>query len=306
MAGLAFGDCQTLALPVNVVEGERGDFPAAQAVGDQQQQDDVVALARFGPSVDPGQDSVDIGPGDGTRDVREPVYLGPPDGSAQVAAQHALAVRVAQEHSQDASTVAHRGLGQPRAGTFDDEGPEDRRREVLDRLDADPPQVGLEGLEVMAVAEHRGRTKAAFLDQVVEEARHVIGERLGVVGSAARLESRKNDREHLLDRTSNLLRHRPRRPRTQVVAYDPLGHERLDVGRQLADSTGPSCPSKLAELEHDWHPTPDGLEAVTILDQPNHVILDLRGHPRTPDPIDRRRLDEILLQHGSFLSPERD
>src|ERR1019366_4300830 len=106
-----------------------------------------------------------------------------------------------------------------------------RRREVLDRLHADPPQVGLEALEVMAITEHRGRTKAALLDQVVEEARHDFGEGLGVVASAARLEARKNDREHLLDRTSNLLRHRPRQPRTYVVANDPLGHERLEVRR---------------------------------------------------------------------------
>ena len=35
VAGLAFGDRQTLALPVNVVEGQRGDFPAPQTVGDQ-------------------------------------------------------------------------------------------------------------------------------------------------------------------------------------------------------------------------------------------------------------------------------
>jgi hypothetical protein len=90
------------------------------------------------------------------------------------------------------------------------------------------------------------------------------------------------------------------------VAVDPLGHERLEVRRQLTDSTGPSPASKLAEREHDRDATPDALDAVAMLDQPNHVILDLRGHPRTSDPIDRGRLDEILLQHGNFLSPQRD
>src|ERR1035437_10777052 len=100
----------------------------------------------------------------------------------------------------------------------------------------------------MAITEHRGRTKPALLDQVAKEARHDFGEGLHVVWSAARLEARKNDREHLLDRTPNLLGHRPRRPRTQVVARDPLGHERLDVGRQPTDSTDPSSTRTLAEL----------------------------------------------------------
>jgi len=73
-------------------------------------------------------------------------------------------VGVAKEHSQGASATAHRALGQPRAGALDDEGAEDRRREVLDRFDSDPPQVGLEALEVMVIAEHRGRAKATLLD----------------------------------------------------------------------------------------------------------------------------------------------
>jgi hypothetical protein len=42
--------------------------------------------------------------------------------------------------------------------------------------------------------------------------------------------------------------------------------------------------------------------AIALTGQPGHVLLDLRADPRAPDPVDGVRLDEILLQHGNFLS----
>jgi len=83
VARLALGDRQAIALPVDVVQGERGDLPAPQAVGDEQEQNGVVAPARFGSAVDAGEDPVDVVPGDGAGDAREPVDLGPADCSTQ-------------------------------------------------------------------------------------------------------------------------------------------------------------------------------------------------------------------------------
>ena len=60
-------------------------------------------------------------------------------------------MQVAQEHPQHPGTVADRALGQSGAGALDDEGAQDRRRELLDRRDADPPQVGLEPVQVVAI-----------------------------------------------------------------------------------------------------------------------------------------------------------
>jgi hypothetical protein len=80
-------------------------------------------------------------------------------------------VRVAEEHPQDARSVTNRAPRQPRAGTLDAVGAEDRRRELLDRLDPDASEIVLEALEVMAIAENGGRTKATLLDEIVEEAR---------------------------------------------------------------------------------------------------------------------------------------
>src|SRR5664280_41818 len=129
VAGFALGYRQPLTLPVDVVEGERGDFPAPQPTG----------------------------------------------------------------------TIAHRALGQPRGGTLDDERAQDRRRQLLDRLDTDPPQVRLEAVEVMTIAKHRGGAKATLLYQVAEEARHDIGEGLGVLRPAARFEASERNRQQLLD-----------------------------------------------------------------------------------------------------------
>jgi hypothetical protein len=127
VAGLALGDRQAFALPVDVVKGERGDLPATQPVGDQQQQDGVVAPARFAPALDTGQDPVDIVPGDRPRDARKPVNLGAPDGGTQVGGDDAFPPGVPQEHPQDTDTAAHRALGQARSSALDDEGGQDRR-----------------------------------------------------------------------------------------------------------------------------------------------------------------------------------
>jgi hypothetical protein len=159
------GDRQALTFPVDVVEGEGGDLPAAQAVGDQQQQDRVVTPACCGPAVDTGEDPVDLGPGDRAGDARQLVGLRPAHGVTQIARQDPFVVRVAHEHPQRTGCVADGALGRSGADAVDDEGAQDHRREFLDRGETDSPQVGLEALEVVPIAEHRGRPKATLLDQ---------------------------------------------------------------------------------------------------------------------------------------------
>jgi hypothetical protein len=155
------GPVQTITVGPNgvvILKGERGDFPGTHAVGHQQQQDGVVTPARLGPAVDTGQDPVGLFPGNRARDVREPVDLRPPNRRAQIAGQHAFPMGVAQKHPQHSSAVTHRALGQPRSGAFDHEGAHDRRGEVSDRVDPDPPQVGLEPVQVVSIGPYRGRT----------------------------------------------------------------------------------------------------------------------------------------------------
>jgi hypothetical protein len=152
--GLAFGNREALALPVDVVQCERRDLSRPQAVGDEQEQDGVVPPARGRPALHPGQHPVHIAPGDRPGDAREAVDLGPANRRAQVTCKDAPTVRVAQEHAQDARSVSDRAPGQPRSGTLDDEGTEDGGRELLERLEPDPSEVRLEAVEVVAVAEN--------------------------------------------------------------------------------------------------------------------------------------------------------
>jgi hypothetical protein len=150
---------------------------------------------------------------------------------------------------------------------------------------------------VVPVAIHRGWTKSPLLDQVVEEAGGDIAERLTMVGPARRLEAGHHNRQHLLDRAADLLRHRSRRAGC-MVGCDTLVNERLDMCRQIADGMRTAPAGELAEGEPDRHAAPDTLRAVPAACHPGDVRLDLRRDIRPPKAIDRRRLEEILLQHG--------
>jgi hypothetical protein len=127
VAGLALRDSQTLSFPVDVIEGERGDLSATQAVGDEQQQDRVVPSPSLGPAIDDPKGPVDVVPRDRSRDARQPVELRPLDGVGQIGRDHALAVGVAQKHPQHPGRVADRALGQPQRRALDHERAEHGR-----------------------------------------------------------------------------------------------------------------------------------------------------------------------------------
>jgi hypothetical protein len=82
------------------------------------------------------------------------------------------------------------------------------------------------------------------------------------------------------------------------MGLDTGGYERINMSRQVADDARPTPPGELTEREPDGHPAPDALRAVPLARHPRDVRLDLRRDPRPPKPINRRRLQEILLQHG--------
>ena len=128
--GLAAGDGQPVALPVDVVQGQGRYLAGPQPVGHQQQQDRVIALAAGGAAVDGAQHQPHLRPGDGPRDAGQLVGRGPLHGLAQVGGQQALAMRVPQEHAQHAAAAPHRRLGQARPGALGDERAEDRRRQL--------------------------------------------------------------------------------------------------------------------------------------------------------------------------------
>ena len=69
----------------------------------------------------------------------------------------------------------------------------------LDAVHADPAEVGLEAVEMMAIVTQRRGTQTPLVDEVIEEARKDLGERLGMVPSARALEAGQHHRQHLLD-----------------------------------------------------------------------------------------------------------
>src|SRR5258706_4880855 len=72
---------------------------------------------------------------------------------------------------------------------------------------------------------------------------------------------------------------------------------RLSQQKRLATGGRPPPASELAERERDRNAAPDALRAVAMAGQPREVGFDLRSDPPAADPVDRRWLDEVLLQH---------
>ena len=92
-----------------------------------------------------------------------------------------------------------------------------------------------------------------------------------------------------------------RRPTRQFGLTRNCTNASTCAGRSRTDRR-PAPPGELAEREHHRYPAQHRPGAVALLGQPRRIPLDLRADPRRPDPIDRLRLDEVLLQHGNFLS----
>ena len=64
-------------------------------------------------------------------------------------------------------------------------------------------------------------------------------------------------------------------------------------------------PGEPGEAEQHRNPVQNRARPVTLTGQPGDILFDLRSDPAGPDPVDGIRLDEVLLQHGNFLSAQR-
>lgn len=283
MTGLAFGDGQPIALPVDVVEGQRRHLAATKAVGHEQHQDGVVPLPARRAPIDATEHPFHLGPRDRARDAREPVDLRPLDRAAEVAPDDTLAVGESQEDAQHPTAIADRRLGQPCPGALGDEGAEDCRGQLLQTSDAEVVQVGLEAVQVMPVGANRGRPKTTLAFEVLEEPRHRVGKGDVTVPAAAALEAREDHPKHLLDRATELLGGRAlvhgATAATTLPLCDSLGHVGIDVIGQILHRPSAPLVSELAEGDQERHPMPHGLGAIAAPGQPDDVVLDLLADP---------------------------
>ena len=300
MPALASGHREPLALPVDMVERHRRDLAAAQAVGREQQQGGVVPLAAGRAPIDTGEHLADLRGRDRSRDVAEPVGPRPIDRLAQVADEHALAIRVAQEPAQRPTQQPDARLGQAAPRALRDKRADQRRRELDQLCDPDLSEILLEAPQIAPVAVEGGRAKPALTQQVLEEPRQLVAERHPEQHTAASREPGNNKTKHLLDRHMDVLDALTRGHRTELssaIRRDPLGDECLDIRREIADGPGTGSACELAEGEQHRHTTAHARAAIALLGQPNDVALDLRTDPRRPDAIDRLRPDVVALQH---------
>lgn len=302
MPPLPFRDGETLSLPIDVVQRERRDLTTPQAVDDQQQQNGVVPLPARRATVDAGEHPLYLGPGDRPGDGGQPIRLRPVDRVGQITPQDALAVRVAQEHPQDAAALPHRRLGQPQASALGHERAQQLRGQFADGR-ADPDEIDLEAVQVVAIRLDRRRAKSPLVDQVLEEPGNRCGERQRSAAPTRRFEAGQHDREHLLDQDPDIL---GQGRACHAITTDtsalgnPLSNEPLDVVRQIHHRGGAAGTGELPESDQRRDTVGHVPRAIPVLGHPVDVALDLRSDPRRPDAIRRGRLDEVLLQHGQL------
>ena len=261
MPGLAPGDGEPVAPPVDIVQGQRRHLAGPQPVGHQQQQDRVITLAARSTPVDGAEHQPDLLPGDGPRDAGQLVGRRPLYGLAQVGGQQALTARIAEEHAQHPADGPHRRPGQARTGALGDERAEDRRRQVLQPGDADLLQVGLEARQVMPVGHDRLRAQAALVGQVLEEPRHRAGEGQLTVRPACALEAGQDHRQHLLDRAADFGSGSP----AAAVCGRPHSDEITDVSGQVRQGRGSAPTGELPERHQRLDMTPHCPGAIASL-----------------------------------------
>ncbi len=114
--------------------------------------------------------------------------------------------------------------------------------------DTDSSEIGLEAVEVVPVAQHRRRPKAALGDQVLEEPWDRISERDSKMRAAGALEACYNEFEQLLDRAADGPDEALSHPAASVTGRaDTPVHERLDVAGQVRQRPGALLAGELPE-----------------------------------------------------------
>jgi hypothetical protein len=172
-------------------------------------------------------------------------------------------VRVAQEHPQHAAALPDRRLGQAGPGTLGDKRAEQRRGQLTQPGDADSLQVGLEPVEMVPVTGDRRGPQATLGCEVLEEPRDRTAERDRVMRPAGGLEPGNDEFEQLLDRAADVLGQGLAHPAAGVAGLTgPLGHEGIDVARQVRQRPGALQAGELPEGDQQRHPPPHAPGAV--------------------------------------------
>ena len=119
----------------------------------------------------------------------------------------------------------------------------------------------------MPIAADRRWPKTTLTSQVREEPWQRVGERDRTTPPAATDEAGNHQPQHLLNRAADLLDE----PLVRVTTTSPaltLGHERIDMNRQLPDDPGATRTAELRELDQQRHPPQHRPRRVAVLSQP--------------------------------------
>ena len=206
-------------------------------------------------------------------------------------------MRVAQEHPEHPTAVADRRRAKPRRGALRDKRGQDRGREILKPRDPDPSEIRLKTRQLMLIAVDRPGPQPPLAAQILKEPGRDAGERDITTLPAAADKAGKHHLQHLLDRTAHLPGDLAPAVTLATTTSDPRGYKPLDMPGQILNPTSTPSSRELAKREHQRNPSQHTPRRIAMLAQPNDVALDLGRDPRRPDPIDRLRPDEVLLQH---------
>ncbi len=301
MPGLALRHREPLALPVDVIQRQRGDLAAAQPVGHQQQQDRLVALAARGAPIDAGEHLSDLLPRDRPRDARQPVDLRPLHHAAQIARDRpprgARSARTrAAPHSQSRNVVfANPAPARSATNALRIAGESSDSRATPIRA-----KIRLEARKVMPIATDRRRPQTTLTTRYSKNPGSASANGTRTTPTAATDKAGNHQPQHLLDRAADLLDDRsPARHDDDVRRSDPLGHERIDMNRQIPDDPGATRTRELPEGDQQRHPPQHRPRRVAVLSQP------ARHTARSPAPIHDARTRSTVCGLTKYASNMR-
>jgi hypothetical protein len=188
----------------------------------------------------------------------------------------------------------------------DDEAADDRRAEIPDVGEPDPPQVLLEGPQVVAIVPDGRFPQSSLLAQVLEEPRDLLVEWIPDSGAPAPSPILgQYQPQHLLDRVSGVILGQSAplgRGVNVAMRSQPKRSEGGYVVRELGPARSAAAPSKLPETHDDRHTPKDGARRVSLLGEPHDVSLERLGEPECSQAVQGVGLDEVVFQHGNLHS----
>src|SRR5215471_1519937 len=276
VTGLAFRHANPLALPVDVVERQRRDFPAAKAIRDEQDEDRVVPSPGRATALNSVQHSTHLIPGDRARDAGETVASRHLDARAEVSSNQALSMKVPEENAEDARPIAQARRAEI-LRALRDEAAKDRRRDRAEGPNPNTLEIRLERPEVVLVVEDRCLLKPAFLDEVIKElARSTLERWTRPPRPSARGKSRNHEAQHLADRVPRFACDLvPRFLRLAISAAlpSPLFDEGIQVSNEVFDPFRLPCASELAEPDENGDSAMNVPSGIPLLGEPAVVPL---------------------------------